>query len=262
MSTFTFTIGDSNKRISVKGLTTALEKVLELLRSLELDIGGPSAGLRWEIAHISMSSPLTVTYAPIGKTKANRDFGKEVIKACVHGLGEIERKTDPKMPQHFNYDSLTSAKELLQVANKEGMAIAIAPERKKPIVLTEHATKRIDELVTKVRRYKDVLTLEGNLEMISVHDHLSFFMWETLTNYKIECFIGDELLNKCIELLKKRIAVSGEVSYRDHIPKSIKVESIRELRDKRQLPQPSTMKPINITDGLSSEDHVRRMRDG
>lgn len=122
--------------------------------------------------------------------------------------------------------------------------------------------RHVDKKTAKRRIYTDVATIEGNLEVISVRKRPSFFIWEILTNQKIECFTTDKQLDEIVALLrhKPRIAVTGRVHYRNDIPRSIDVESIRVLRDVNELPQPKDIGPINITEGVSSEEHVRRLR--
>jgi len=116
-------------------------------------------------------------------------------------------------------------------------------------------------IVAKAPRYSDVSTVEGRLEAISVHDRPALSIWDMLTNDKIECLVNDAQLATGLTLLRKRVAVTGVVKYVNHVPKSVQVDSFDVLPEMESLPQPQNIRPINITNGLSSEEHVRRIRD-
>lgn len=255
----TITLGGQD-RLTVDVLKTQLENALDVLRNVESDFTTADTVVRWEIVRVRMRSPLKVTFAPNVLGKRGKTIGRKIVKACLDGMNEIEQTASA--PPHFNDFALKAAKEMVSVAQKEGHKVTFASNGKMQVTLTQQAAKHIDEVVSKARRYTDVSTVEGNLEMVSVHDHPSFFIWETFTRHRVECLVDEAQLKDYFPLLNKRVAVTGTVKYRNHIPVSVAVEDIRVLRDASELPQPSDIGPINITDGVSSEEHVRRMRDG
>ena len=57
------------------------------------------------------------------------------------------------------------------------------------------------------------------------------------------------------------MAVSGRLRYRNNKPVLMHVESIRILRNTEELPQAKDIGPLDLTNGMSSEDYVRRLRD-
>jgi hypothetical protein len=148
-----------------------------------------------------------------------------------------------------------------------GLSVAVESFRESDTILGVYliatGVKHIDELASRARLYVDFSTIEGRLEVISVHEHNSLFIWETLTNNRVECFVSDEQIKEAALLLNKRVTVSGRINYRNHVPKTISVEGpIKVLRTSTELPQPKDIGPIDITGGVSSEQHVRRMRNG
>lgn len=258
----TLTFGDRKKNLSVDALRSALEHALEMLQSMEADFVSAGTAVRWEVASVRMQSPLTVTFAPRVHAKGGAAIGRRMIKAAVYDLAAIER--NGVAPAHMNETGLRAVQKLAVLSQSEDAPLRIGGvgmDKKSQVTLTKRASKRVDEIVERAHHYIDFLTIEGKMEMVSVHGGTSFVVWETLTNNKIDCVVTPEQFQQWKELLGKRVALTGRVHYRNHVARSINVESIIVLRDASQLPQPKDIVPINITDGLPSEEHVRRVRD-
>lgn len=258
---FTLKLGEGTKRVSIDVLAEALENALEMLRSVGQEFAPAGMLVRWEVVGASLRSPLTLDFAPSvnGEATISAAVGKKIGKACVRGLEKLEKS--PALPQHFNEEGILAAQKLMRVVQKDGTRIAVASYRMKDVAPTAAAVEHIRQVVDKARIYIDYGTIEGRLEEVSVHGGAHFAIWEVLTGYRIECAVTLERLEEAKALLGQRVAVSGRVRYRNHIPKSIQVENIRRLRDAKELPQLKDMPAIDITGGLSSEEYMRRMRD-
>ncbi len=261
----TITLSDKQGRVSIETLTTALENALEMLRSIESEIVASGVTVRWEISRVSMRSPLRMTFQPrvrSAKGRVSRSMGNRIVKSVLQGIEGIE--TGKSVPKSFTENALEATKKMFKSVTKEGASVAFGSRTDpRPIKLTESAVKHIDELASKARFYVDYSTIEGRLEVISVHERNSVVIWETLTDNRIECLVDVEEIKQASSLLGRRVAVTGRVSYRNHIPKTISVEGpIKVLRTSAELPQPKDIGPIDITEGASSEEHVRRVRNG
>jgi hypothetical protein len=265
LNQLTITLSDKQGRVSIETLTTALENALSMLRSIESEIVASGVTVRWEISRVSMRSPLRMTFEPRVKSpkgRVSRSIGNRIVKSVMQGIEGIE--TGKSVPRVFTEDALEAARKMFKSAAKEGASVAFGSKTDpRQIKLTESAVKHIDELASKARLYVDFSTVEGRLEIISVHERNTVVIWETLTSNRIECFVDDQQIKQAFSLLGKRVAVTGRVSYRNHVPKTISVEGpVRVLRTTAELPQPKDIGPIDMTDGASSEEHVRRMRNG
>jgi hypothetical protein len=247
-------------RVSVETLAQTLENALEMLRNLEREFVASDILVRWEVVRVSMRSPLRVTVAPSIEGSVTKTIARRLIKTCLKGVKGIERAATP--PEHFNEEALDAALKLFEVTRKDGATLTFSSDHLDEITLTEQAARHIEEIASKARLYIDFGTIEGQLEVVSVHEHRSFSIWETFTNRRVECLVNEEQFQTAIDLLGKRVAVTGRVKYRNHVPKSIWVESLRKLREEMELPDLKNVGPIDITGGLSSEEHVRRMRNG
>ncbi len=254
LNELTITLAGSG-HLRVETLAAALENAVKMLRSIETEFVASGTEVRWEVVRLSMRSPLRMTLAP----KIAAAVGRKIVRAVLEGVKKIERS--PTAPEHFNEDSLRAARELLTAAEKDGAELTFGADNKSEVKLTEQAVKHIDEVVARARKYADHGTLEGQLEEISVHSGTSFAIWEALTSRKVECVITADRVDEAKALLGKRVAVTGIVRYRNHKPISIQVDRIRRLREASELPQLEDIPPLNITDGLSSEEYVRRLRD-
>jgi hypothetical protein len=258
----TITLSESDGRLSVESLTLALKDALEMLKNVSDDIVSPGTVVRWEIVRARMSSPLSLTLAPRIPGRTGPRFRRQVVLACLAGVKEIEHEATA--PPHFNDDALTATKRLAKAAQRDGASLTFSANGSAKVTLTKKTVDHIEQIEAKARLYVDFSTIEGYLEVLSVRHRMSFYIWESHTDKKVECLVTDTLFDKALSLIKgrPRLAVTGRVHYRNHIPKTIDVDSIRVFPDISELPQPESIGPIDITDGLSSEDHVRRMRNG
>lgn len=246
--------------LSVEILTKTLKDVLDMLRSVSSEVVSSNVDVRWEVIRVGMRSPLRMTLAPRihdGKPALVQRIRKKVVNACMNGIRQIE--IENTLPPHFNEESLES---LRSMAKRTEAITTWSLNGHDRITLTEKTVELIEQYQSSARSYIDFSTIEGYLEVVSVHDGPSFFIWEVLTGQKIECRGNEREFDRSLQLLKQRprIAVTGRVQYRNHIPKTIEVDSVAVLPDSKILPQPKDIGPIDLTNGLSSEEHVRRMR--
>jgi hypothetical protein len=247
-------------RLSVQALAEALKNALEMLRGLEPEFVESGTPVRWEVVRVRMRSPLRVTLAPVIEGKRSQAVARKLVKTCVQGVGLIQRVAE--QPEHFSEEALEAARELFKATSKEGAAVTFSSNHNDQVALTEQAVQHIDEIVARARIYLDYGTIEGQLDTITVHKRQSFFVWEALSNHQVECLASEEFFKQSVELLGKRVAVTGRVRYRNHVPTSVQVKSLRKMPEDSELPALRDIAPINITDGISSEEHVGRMRNG
>ena len=255
----TITFGDKKKNLSVDALRSALENALVMLQDLESEFVTAGTNVRWEIAKIKMQSPCTVTFRAVVDAKNGTAISNRMTKAAIHDLRALE--LNGVMPKHLGESGLQAVKNLVADAKKEDSPLKVGTGKNDQFVLTDKATKKVNDIVEKARLYVDVSTIEGMLDTVSVHGGNSFFVWETLTNYKVECAITNEThFNLWKEYLGKRVALTGRVHYRNHVPKRIVVESAIVMKDQSQLPQLDKMEPIDLTGDTPSEEYIRRLR--
>jgi len=242
----TITLGDPEGRVSVRALTAALENALDMLRSIEGNFVASGVEVRWDVIRVKMKSPLQMTFAPTVtapsiSARSRQSIGKKIVKACFDGIAQIERS--PIKPNHFDDDALSAARQLVKSMGKGMLTVSSNGKGKKEVKLTDQAIANIDEIATKARTYRDIGTIEGRLEEISVHGtpqaSPQIRIWDPipLPGRAIKCVIGEDRLSEAKELLGHRVAVRGPIQYRNHKPISIDVQVIRRLRTQAELPR-------------------------
>lgn len=273
----TFTLGDTDGALNLRALTAALENTLDMLRRIEANIVQSGVDVSWEVVQVRKASPFTMTVAPKVTAKASapkiaaskrRSIGNKIVQACADGVAQLQKS--PTVPLYFDEEALIAARQLVKSAGNGALTISTSQngKAKHEIKLTDQAIANIDEIATKARKYKDVGTVEGRLEEISVHGapeaSPQIRIWDPipLPGRAVKCVINQDRLPEVKDLLGQRVSVSGLIKYENHKPTSIDVQSIRRLRTHDELPQIESMDPIDITGDLTTEEHIRRLRDG
>jgi hypothetical protein len=255
----TIRIGGAGEHIGVALLIQTLKSTVEILRSLESELAVSDAPIRWEVVKASMSSPLTLTLAPEPGQRKQTLLGNRIVKTYLRGIRLVEQ--GPTQPPDFGDNALECTKKLVSTAFQEGASVTFSTPGEPPVTPTEQATAHIEQIVAKARTYHDVTTIEGRLEVIWTHTADSFFIWEVLTNQRVKCYVTPDQLESATKLLRKRVAVTGVVRYRNDKPVSMEVGEIRVLRKDADPERPGTFSAIDITGGTSPEEYVRSMRD-
>jgi len=262
----TITLSGNDGAVSVTALTEALENTIQVLRSLEAQYGLEET-IRWEVVRASMQSPLTLTIAANVRAMKSRKASGQVLDTYVGGLRDVF--AGAVRPPQFDDDSLEAVRKLATQVQREQTKLTIQTTAANQLVLTDAdntLAQNVSRMIAETKGRSpqsrhEVGTIEGNLEVVSTHQGDSFSVWEHLTGYKVECQATPSQLEQAKQLLRHRVAVLGRITYKGRKPVSLKVESIRRLRAKDELPQPSTIGKINLTGGVASEDFVREGRD-
>lgn len=252
------TLGAKGEAITVDLLIRTLDNTLDMLRTIERSMAQSGDTIHWDVVHARMSSPLTMGFMARGAGR----LGTKIVKTCVDGFRQLEKKA--VAPKGFDDEALEAAERLAAISEK-GPKLKLYVPDEPPAVLTKQTVTHLKEISEKARVYIEYTTIEGRLEEISIRhtDHVN--VWETLTNSRIECRVTAEQMEeawKAIRARVPRVAIAGRLRYRNNRPTLMLVESIRVLRTAAELPQPQDIGPIDITGGVSSEEYIRRLRDG
>jgi hypothetical protein len=254
---FTITLSGDDGYVSVTLLIESLESTLRILRDLESNFPLEEK-IRWKVVRAKMQSPLELTIAPQAAKPRDVKTAIKVVDAMASGIRAISAHAS--LPPYFGEDALDATSELVEKTKKSHSKLTIFVPNKEPITPSDSVVDNIRQIVAKARTLYEFGTIEGKLEAISTHEKDRFFIWETLTNCKVECISSPELFEQAKEYLRRRVAVSGRIRYQGQKPKLIYADSIWPLPTQNELPQPSDIGPVDITGGLSSEEYVRGLR--
>ena len=207
-----------------------------------------------------MSNPLTITVAP-SLLGSEEDTSEKVIHAYLQGMREIENQ--PGIPPYFSEQTLKAARALVSLLGNGISKLVFSSPNETSVSPTLHAAANIDAIIERgAGGAYEFIAIEGKLETVSTHNTDHFFIWEILTNNRVQCRATPEQLEQAKNALRKRVQVYGRARYVRGKPTNMEVESIRILRDTHELPQPRDLGKVDITGGMSSEDYVRGIRDG
>lgn len=262
-SEITITISDRAGRVSAETLIRTLEQTLRLLKAIQAESLDAGIVVTWNLVRATMRSPLKMTFSPTASKRGVKSKGAErkLVRNVLEGVRRLEKGKPP--PSTFQGDALDATKSILKQTRMDDTRVTFRAPNRPPVTLTKRAEQTINRIERSVRRYSDFASIEGRLEEISIHGEPTITIWETLTNAKVKCIVDRDRIDYVNGFLGRRVIVSGRVHYRDHVPRRIEVEGdIRILRESRDLPLPSEIGPVNITDGVASEDHVRMVRNG
>jgi len=248
-------------QISLRGFLTALDSTLSVLRDLDSGVSGePSGSLDWVVTDLSAGS-LCLEVEPRSRFE-DRNAGPEVVAAFVAGLAQIE--TDGTTPPYFSDYGMQKTRRLLKLIGRQGMAGLEVTSSERRVEITARASANIDQLIP-IRR-RSIGSVEGMLEMISVHSKPRFVIYHSRTRKAVTCrFGGEEMLEAAKTALGKRVSVLGVVhSNARGEPMRVESERIRAFRDPRDLPTAAELKGIdpNFTGEMTTEEYLRSIRNG
>ena len=108
--------------------------------------------------------------------------------------------------------------------------------------------------------------VEGRLEAINLHDDANvFYIYPIVGPTKIRCGFPSELRDEAVRALDHEVRVQGTLCYKSRasFPYRIDAEALTVIPDESELPSLMDLRGIapNATDGLPSEEFVRRVRD-
>ena len=238
------------RSIPLASFLRVANNALAILKNLDIVISERTEGnVSWRIEEVALSSPLRMTIA--GEAERDPAIANQVVRAYVEGFESIEQA--PDTPRYFNEGTLKHAKSIVSVLNDEISKIAFFANGS-ATAPTQRVAANVDHVI---RRYEDMATFEGSLEMISIHGQMQFNIYDALTGKRIECYFPVAKLEEATHAFGKRVAVSGKASYsRAGKPVSIQVEEIVRLRDKNKLPQFGDVEGIDITGGADPTEYI------
>lgn len=242
---------------AVQPFIDAIATTLDIVRELETSISQRRrAGLRWTIRSLRFGSPATLTMQALPPA-TGRDLGSEVVRHYLDGLDLLARGVE--LPAHFTESALEDAKRLARLTQDNAREIVIRADDK-AVKITQRIAANVDDLVH--RSYVSEGSIEGVMEMITLHEHVYFRVYDAINGWGVPCYFNQETVDDIRIGLGRRVSVRGRLrSDRLGKPMSLQVAEVRLLGD-QDLPKPSDIRGIarGMTQGQKSEDYLRELR--
>ncbi len=240
---------------------TVVHNSFDILTELDSAVSSePRGSLEWFVSSISLGS-LTVTIKSKSKFK-DRDYSSKVAEVFVDGLAHIQKERTT--PPYFSDYGLRKAQNVAKALRRNGAeAIKVVDiERKASAVIKADVANDLNRLIC--IRYQEVSSVEGRLDMCSVHGAPRFTIYHSVTQRSVRCRFPDKLLDVIKEGLARRVIVSGMVYLNYvHEPVKVDVENVTILPLEERLPMPKALKGIvpDFTGGKESGEYVRSLRE-
>jgi hypothetical protein len=221
----------------------------------------PRGSLEWFISGVSTLASVTITVEPRSHVKGV-DHSPKVAELFVNGWDHIQK--EHTTPPYFSDYSLRKTQSIAKALRKNG-AEAIKVEdiqHQTSGLIRAEVAEGIGQLISV--RYQEVGSVEGRLEMISIHGTPRVTLYHSITRRSVSCKFGTGLLETAKEGLGKRVIVHGTV-YLNYVHEPVKVDAqnIVILPKEEQLPTAKDLRGMSpdFTGDLKTEDYVRGIRE-
>jgi len=224
--------GDPN-RIPYRSFIQVANNSLGILNDLDFAYSRKhGATLDWYVKNLSKNGSLRIEVYSTVKIKKRvhySDFSSQVADSFVEGFNVLE--TQGKSPALLTESGMHKAKVLTNLIGNNGLrsVIASVPETHRETEITRKSAVNIEQLIPEASH--SIGSVEGMLEVISVHRSNRFIVYEQRTGKAVTCFYGKlPLLDTITNALGRRVVASGELS------RNAKGEPIKlRLSDETQL---------------------------
>lgn len=232
--------------VTAREFQSALDSFLTLLRELTRQVNEKLPQDSW---HLTVQEGSQVIAMQPDKVKLTKSVRATICAALFDGMDSLEREA--KVPKYFTERALECARDLSLISHgprDRGTPIRIL-SRQRACAVTRATWINVSEILD--WKYEDLGTVEGTLEVVSVHNGYEFRIYEPLWLRAIHCYFQEERLQDALANFKKRVEVQGLIRYtKDGFPVSVNVLSITPLPDPKDLPSFRAIRGIlSGTDG-------------
>lgn len=214
----------------------------------------------YRVINLSHSSPAKILLEaqPIDPEE---DYSDEVVDRFYNAIDDISTRGDA--PKDLDYHSLEAFKEIGERVKKTISRLVISTNG--------HSCNITEDFQSKVKVIQgpdeEVRgSISGKVEFINFHGRSHVFnIYPSVGPSKIKCIFPKRLRNAAIDAVNKHVTVLGKIKYkaRTQFPLEIDVDKIEIHRSGKKFPKLADLKGIapDLTEGLSPEEFIRKMRD-
>jgi len=248
--------------ISLESFLTVIDSSFEILKDLDSAISlEPKGSLDWVITGLHEGSlSVEVQSNPKGQLK---DYGTKVSERYLDGIHIIHE--EGITPPYFSDRSLKLVRTVAKALKGNGADAMhiLDPASGKSAELDARIEKTTSQLMGS--RYESFGSVEGTLEMISIHRRPRFNVYHAVTLRAVQCTLPDELREEVAGSLGRRVTASGLITYnaKDE-PRSIKLEELKVIPKEEELPNIAQFigSDPDFTGDMSTAEYIRSIRSG
>jgi hypothetical protein len=256
------TIEGERGAISLDTFATVIRNTFDILADLDSAVSfQPQGSAHWFVVDASFGS-LVIAIEPKSKLR-DIDYSPKVAEAFVSGLAHIQR--EHTTPPYFSDYGLRKIQGLAKSLGKDGAKAVIVQdvERQASAMIRPEVTTDISQLIN--IRYQEIGSVEGRLEMVSIHGVPRFTVYHAITQRSIRCkFALKEFLDVVKEALGRRVIVAGTVhcNYK-YEPVRVDLQKLTILRKEEELPSAKELRGMipDFTSDQTTEEYIRSIRE-
>ncbi len=240
-------------RVPLAAFQAALDKLSVMLEDVAHECRGQRrVKVSWEIAELALGSA-TISVEPTAI--ANAALAGEIRRYLVAGLQQLSQQEE--RPPFFTDRALEKARELVGLVGGRVTGVTLKDDTGQQLALTEAVASNVGAIL----EYFTLLgSVEGRLEMLAGREGRPLRIWvrDVVTGADVGCRLDEAKLPQAIEAFRKRVLVSGLVTYgKSGLPRSIEVDDIELMPDELQpLDEDPAGKLPGFTGGLPPEQFL------
>jgi len=235
------TLALEGSSLSLEKFKQAVTSFLDLVESVGKEAVGEGQRIKWRITVKSGSALVKATpeYTP-----ETSEAARAVITAIPNGIENLA-KGIAEPPKLFSLSAIKALRRLATVQELTGNGLTavriLAPGNKKTISNKVAAT--VNEIIG--TSYEAYGSIEGKLQALWDRGGFKFSVLDALFDRRVDCFVGDDLVDAAIAGFRKRVRVSGTVQYnKAGLPISITATEIYTFKPNDQLPSAADVRGI------------------
>jgi hypothetical protein len=248
---------DGHVRLEV--FVRELQKLQSALGRADARVSDGNRCSYFAVVGLSHNSPATVELEARVAPNSGRDCRASALKLFSDAIDAVERG---EFHAESDYDLINDIKELSAPVGETLKTVQLTLEDRAH-VLTDRLAVTISAF--QADQEECTTTVEGILEKVNVHDDANTFtIYPDVGPVRITCKLPQELAEKGISAIRRRVAVTGVAKFRKFapFPHEIVADDIHIYDVETDLPEFSSLFGIapHATGDLSSEDFVRQLR--
>jgi len=249
------------KNVRLTDFITELTRFTEVARNAEEVISGRSTRtIYYRVINLTHSSPASVTVEACVKD-TQFDIREDTLEEISNTMTKLKKGEEIKGSNRF--DLVDSMRNFAEPVGTKISHLRVIIGGRHEINLDKEFKARATLYVAPEESC--VSTSRGMLDIINIHgaDRV-FWLYPEIGPNRIQCMFPDKLFDKARMALGMRIEVTGIFKYKVNAPYAhlAEVEDLIVLPLDDDLPTFKDLFGIDpeMTDGLSSEDYIRKVR--
>lgn len=227
-------------RPSPTQFVSGVTEFFAIVKAVARNVTGRDAGIGWAVS-VAEGSNLIIAEGEPAATGVELEDVYQTVGAFNSGMDVLRRGT-VEPPRYFANGALERVRKLATLGARPQLVVEVGANGNR-IPVGSQVLASVGNIQGKL--YSAIGSVEGQLQTLSDRGKIHFYVFDSLRDKRVICTFDDELTDQAMSAWRKRVSVSGVVTYRENgIPVRVKVHHIRVFRDPSELPPPQSVRGI------------------